>query len=289
MRTSGWNPPEQGWKIGEKAALQTLDGFCAPSGKGSAIASYAKERNFPALASTSRLSPYLHLGVISPRECAARALAILEQPEEGDSYSGASAWLDEFIWRDFFLHATLHANSQPLVSGAFQSPQREWRDAPVDFVAWTEGKTGYPLVDAAMRELRATGWMHNRCRMVVASFLVKHLLIDWRLGERYFMQQLIDGDVAANRGNWKWVAGVGVDAAPWFRMMNPTLQAQRFDPEGAYIRRWLPEFARLPLKFQVEPFRIQPEEERQFDFHLGVDYPRPMIEHEFARARALRK
>ena len=165
--------------------------------------------------------------------------------------------------------------------------QIPWANDLADFAAWCEGRTGYGVVDAAMRQLVQTGWMHNRARMIVASVLVKDLLIDWRWGERFFMQHLVDADPAANNGGWQWTAGVGTDAAPYFRIFNPILQAAKFDPDGAYVRRWVPELARVPTRFIHEPWAIPADEQRRAGCIIGKDYPAPIVDHSWARARVL--
>jgi deoxyribodipyrimidine photo-lyase len=162
-----------------------------------------------------------------------------------------------------------------------------WRNSPEDLSAWQSGQTGYPVVDAAMRQLAETGWMHNRARMITASFLAKHLLINWQEGERWFMRTLVDGDPAANNGGWQWTAGTGTDAAPYFRVFNPILQGQKFDPEGKYVRRWVPELARVPVKYIHTPWEMPDSEQRAFGARIGRDYPAPIVEHAAARERVL--
>jgi deoxyribodipyrimidine photo-lyase len=162
-----------------------------------------------------------------------------------------------------------------------------WDNDPEDFRAWQEGRTGYPIVDAGMRQLEATGWMHNRARMIVASFLTKDLLIDWRWGERHFMQHLIDGDPAANNGGWQWSAGTGTDAAPYFRIFNPVSQGEKHDPEGAYVRRWVPELAAVPADAIHHPWTLSAEAQRAAGCVIGVDYPSPIVDHKSARERTL--
>ena len=162
-----------------------------------------------------------------------------------------------------------------------------WENDETAFAAWCQGRTGYPVVDAAMRQLVETGWMHNRARMIVASFLVKDLLIDWRWGERFFMQHLVDGDPAANNGGWQWTAGTGTDAAPYFRIFNPTLQGKRHDPEGAYARRWLPELSRVPDRYIHEPWKMPLDVQREAGCIVGQDYPAPIVDHGWARERVL--
>jgi deoxyribodipyrimidine photo-lyase len=214
------------------------------------IENYHEQRNFPALAGTTRLSVHLRFGTVSIRKLATVARAKNE------------TWLNELIWRDFYHMILWHF---PHVAERAFKPAYDhiqWRNHPEEFGAWCNGQTGYPLVDAGMRELNATGFMHNRVRMVVASFLTKHLLIDWRWGEHYFAKKLLDFDLAANNGGWQWAAGSGCDAAPYFRVFNPLLQTEKFDPEQAYIKKWVPE--------------------------LGTAaYPPPIVEHAFARKRAL--
>ena len=215
------------------------------------IRNYGERRDFPALPGTSRLSVHLRFGTVSIRSLVLRALGKSE------------VWLNELIWRDFYFNI-LHHFAHVSDGHAFRKEydRMEWRNNEMEFEAWTNGQTGYPIVDAGMRELNATGFMHNRVRMIVASFLVKHLLIDWRWGEAYFAAKLLDFDFAANNGGWQWAAGSGCDAAPYFRVFNPTLQTKKFDGELAYIKKWVPEFQEL-------------------------DYCKPIVNHEYARERVL--
>lgn len=199
----------------------------------------------------------------------------------------AETWLNELIWREFYvqiLHEFPHVRG-----GAFRPVYDEivWLDDPAGLTARQEGRTGYPIIDAAMRQLQAVGWMHNRLRMTVASFLVKDLLIDWRLGERWFMQHLLDGDPAANNGGWQWTAGVGTDAAPNFRIFNPISQGIKFDPEGIYVRRWLPELAHVPVASIHAPWTLGSADQKRARCQIGVDYPAPIVDHAFARQRVL--
>jgi len=189
---------------------------------------YADDRDFPGRDATSRLSPLIAAGELTIAACAAAALAAPPSP-------GREKWLDELCWHDWFEHVKSSGLDPPRLEPRWNAPGE-------DFERWRTGTTGFPLVDAGMRELAATGWMHNRARMVTASFLVKHLHLDWRLGESWFAEQLVDYDPAQNEGNWQWVAGTGLDAQPWFRILNPERQRERFDPDGAYCRRWLPEW-----------------------------------------------
>jgi deoxyribodipyrimidine photo-lyase len=257
----------ESWPGGERAASDRLTSFAAQG-----IARYHEDRDRPDRDGTSRLSPYLAVGAVSPRRCLQAAL------DAGIDAPGAQAWRDELIWREFYQHAT--AAFDGLSRGAAFRPANdtvEWRDDPAGFDAWRTGRTGYPLVDAAMRQLTGIGWMHNRLRMLVAMFLTKHLLIDWRAGERHFMEMLVDGDFAANNGGWQWSAGTGTDAAPYFRIFNPLTQARKFDPEGAFVRRWVPELARVAGTAIFEPWRTG----------AAPDYPAPIVEHAWARQRAL--
>ncbi len=251
------------------------------------IARYADDRNRLDLAGTSGLSPYLRFGMISAREC---VVAGLEAMALGDASArrGAETWLNELIWREFYVSILYHFPN--VLREAFRPELRAipWINDETQFAAWCAGRTGYPIVDAAMRQLVQTGWMHNRARMIVASFLVKDLLIDWRWGERFFMHHLIDGDPAANNGGWQWTAGVGTDAAPYFRVFNPVLQAAKYDPEGAYVRRWVPELARLPDAFIHAPWLAPADVQRRAGCVIGRDYPAPIVDHASTRTRVLR-
>ncbi len=256
---------------GSGAARRRLDRFLA-----SAVVDYAWQRELPAVAGTSRLSPHLRFGTISVRECLDRALAAARADRR--LVPGVAKWTDELVWREFY-HAIL-ADHPRVLRGAFRPAldRIEWEDDEAGLRAWCEGRTGYPFVDAGMRELLESGFMHNRVRMVVASFLCKDLLIDWRHGERFFMQHLVDGDPANNNGGWQWAASTGSDAQPYFRIFNPVSQGERFDPEGGYVRRWLPELRRLPGARVHRPWD-HPAESR--------GYPARIVDHALARERAL--
>lgn len=195
---------------------------------------------------------------------------------------GAFTWFNELVWREFYRHLIVSwpqlCKHRPFTAW---TQWVKWRESPEDLAAWQQGKTGYPIVDAAMRQLNETGWMHNRLRMICASFLVKDLLIDWREGERYFMSQLLDGDLAANNGGWQWAASTGTDAAPYFRIFNPTTQGERFDPEGRFIRHWLPELAAVPDKDIHQPHRWADKH------HHQLNYPLPIVDHKTARQNTL--
>ena len=256
---------------GAGSARGRLDAFL-----GGAAHRYHVDRNLPAVAGTSKLSPYLRFGAISIRECVRAGLALAEA--EPGAERGVMTWLDELVWREFH-HAILDTHPQVLV-GAFRAAYDalEWDDDADRLQAWQAGMTGYPIVDAGMRELAATGWMHNRARMIVASFLTKDLHIDWRAGERWFMRRLVDGEPASNNGGWQWAASTGTDAQPYFRIFNPTLQGERFDPAGEYVRRWIPELEGLSGKAIHRPWAGPPESRA---------YPAPIIDHRRERLVAL--
>jgi len=270
-------------EAGEGAALARLDAFLEET-----VYGYAEGRNQLDRAATSFLSPYLRFGALSIRQAYWGAQAAIDLAEDAAAKAGAESWLNELIWREFYMALLYHFPHTIDQSLRDQYRDFEWLDDAAAFEAWCAGRTGYPVVDAAMRCLTATGWMHNRARMIVASFLTKDLLIDWREGERYFMQQLIDGDSASNVGGWQWAAGVGADAQPFFRVFNPTLQGQRFDPDGAFVKQWLPELARVPVELVHEPWKMTPLEQQAAGCIIGRDYAAPIIDHHFARDRALR-
>ncbi|HRQ45894.1 MAG TPA: deoxyribodipyrimidine photo-lyase [Rhodocyclaceae bacterium] len=246
---------------------------------GGRIDRYKQERDYPALNGISRLSVHLRFGTVSVRKLAAYAWT--------RGSAGALAWLDELIWRDFY-HMILWHHPR-VVDTSFRSEydRVRWDDAPGLFAAWCDGRTGYPLVDAAMRQLNTTGFMHNRLRMLTASFLTKDLGIDWRLGERYFADRLVDYDLAANNGGWQWAASTGCDAQPWFRIFNPVTQSERFDPQGTFIRIHVPELAAVPDRFVHAPWRMAPLEQAAVGLRIGVDYPEPVVDHALARERTL--
>lgn len=262
------------WPVEDKHAFELLNEFIADR-----LKDYKTDRDFPAIDGTSQLSPYLNIGILSIRECV-QALFTSSQGYFQLEDVGQQTWLDELLWREFYQH-TLHDFPKVSRHQPFKENTKaiEWRDAPEDLAAWQQGRTGIPIVDAGMRQLLATGWMHNRVRMITAMFLSKNLLIDWRLGEAWFMQHLIDGDLAANNGGWQWCASTGMDAAPYFRIFNPVNQSQRFDPNGDYIREWVPELAHLDAKTIHEPYAKNPD--------LGLDYPKPIVDLKSSRARAI--
>ena len=276
---------------GEDEAQRRLTDFtgqshCAKDSQLDAlIYSYASGRDRQDLDGTSLLSPYLRLGMLSARQAITTAYQAIRTAPHPEGLKSAETWLNELIWREFYIHILYHF---PRVRKEnFRLPNVRWVNDPQQFRAWCEGRTGYPVVDSAMRQLQHTGWMHNRSRMIVASFLTKDLLIDWRWGERWFMQHLIDGDPAANNGGWQWTAGTGTDAAPYFRIFNPISQSIKHDPQGEYIRFWLPELDKVPDEFIHEPWKIPADIQAQSQFRIGVDYPSPIIDHGQARQRAL--
>jgi deoxyribodipyrimidine photo-lyase len=255
---------------GEAEASRLLERFAAE-----AADRYADDRSFPGRVGTSRLSPHLHFGTISPRTVLAKS---------GSSRKFAL----ELAWRDFFHHLLFHF---PNVAGESFRPEFHafpWRDAGAGLVAWKQGRTGYPFIDAGMRELSGTHWMHNRARMAAASFLTKDLHADWRIGEKWFEHELADADLANNNGGWQWAAGTGADAAPYFRILNPVLQSKRFDPEGEYIRRFVPELANVPDAKIHEPWTMTALEQSLANCRIGVDYPAPIVDHARERQTALR-
>ncbi len=272
----------RGWTPGEKGAAASLSRFLDE-----ALADYPENRDRPDLPGTSRLSPHLHFGEISPGQVwqAVTARAAVD-PERGVA-RGAEAFLRQLGWREFAHHLLHHFPRTP------EEPLREefsrfpWRRDEKGLEAWKEGQTGYPFVDAGMRELLETGWMHNRVRMIVASFLVKDLLIPWQRGAAWFLETLVDADLANNTLGWQWVAGCGADAAPYFRIFNPVTQGERYDPEGRYVRKWVPEIAALPAKWIHRPWEAPPDVLREAGVRPGRTYPEPIVDHRAARERAL--
>ncbi len=264
----------------EAEALRRLDEFI--NGGAFAYATgrnvLAAERHDDTRPESSFLSPYLRFGMLSPRQAYQAAREAYPQAVTAEARASLETWVSELVWRDFYMHILYHF---PQVLKSSFRPEYDrvaWRSAPDELQQWKDGLTGYPVVDAAMRQLRAMGWMPNRARMIVASFLTKDLLIDWREGERHFMRWLIDGDPAANNGGWQWSAGTGTDAQPYFRIFNPVSQGENYDPDGRYVRRWVPELAAVPDKFIHQPW-VLPEPPN--------DYPPPMVDHSAARERTL--
>lgn len=270
---------------GEQAARARLQWFL----KGP-VHDYVNGRNLPGQDGTSKLSPHLRFGTISARTTVHGALNILSK---GGQVSRADVftWMDELVWREFFqqvLTAFPHVAEGPFkTKPGLPAPRPAGPERDRLFTAWCQGQTGYPIVDAGMRQLNRTGWMHNRVRMVVASFLVKDLRIDWQSGERHFMQHLVDGDLAANNGNWQWCASTGTDAMHGYRIFNPRIQSEKFDPEGEYIRRYVPELAAVQTKWIHEPHLMPQEEQDRAGCRIGSDYPEPIVDHRQARQEYL--
>lgn len=239
------------------------------------------------LNATSSISPYLRFGMISARQTALTAIKLLQRAPSADARKGIEAWLNELIWREFYQAILFHFPHAH--KGSFREELRHipWSNDRSAFQAWCDGRTGYPIVDAAMRQMTQTGWMHNRARMITASFLTKDLLIDWRWGEKFFMQYLLDGDLAANNGGWQWTAGTGTDAAPYFRIFNPILQSKKFDPDGDYIRRWVPELKNVPPEYVHTPWDMPLALQNRTGCRIGEHYPAPIIDHAWARERTL--
>jgi deoxyribodipyrimidine photo-lyase len=269
---------------GERSAQKRLHWFIEGP-----IQTYGNGRNLPGIDGSSRLSPHFRFGTLSSRTAIHAALAALGK---GGRVSSADVlmWVDELVWREFF-QQVLSAFPR-VVDGPFRNvavpPAREpgfERDRL--FQAWCAGRTGYPIVDAGMRQLNQTGWMHNRVRMIAASFLIKDLRIDWQSGERYFMRGLLDADVAANNGNWQWCASTGTDAMRGYRIFNPALQSKKFDPEGAYIREYVPELAKVASKWIHEPHLMTPDEQVRYGCRIGGDYPAAIVDHRQARQEYL--
>ena len=279
--TPNWAPSwEQLWQPGERGAVRKLKAFMR-----GAIAQYDKGRNYPARGATSGLSPHLHFGEIAPHRIFRSVReAELANPELDNE---AEKFLSELGWREFSYHLLFHFPTMPTHAFKSDFAAFPWVGGVDALTAWQQGKTGYPIVDAGMRELWQTGYMHNRVRMVAASFLCKHLLVDWRSGQRWFWDTLVDADLANNACGWQWVAGSGADASPYFRIFNPTTQAQKFDGDGDYLRRWLPELAALPNKFLHQPSSAPIGVLSDAGVILGETYPFPIVDHRDARGAAL--
>lgn len=259
----------------EKGAMRRLQAFAQDE---EGIWKYGEQRNRVDITGTSSLSAHLHFGMISARTAVAQARKAISEGPTKNAAASARSWLNELVWREFFQSAIYHFPRSLSQSLRPEFESIDWLDQEGDIAAWQTGNTGYPIVDAAMRQLQQEGWIHNRLRMVVASFLVKDLLVDWRHGAKWFMKHLVDGDTAANIGGWQWTAGTGLDAAPYFRVFNPVLQGKKFDPEGVYVRRWVHELEHVPEKHIHAPWEFG-------DPTPG--YPAPIVDHKLARTRAL--
>ena len=271
----------EAWQPGEDGAAINLKRFLDE-----ALAGYADMRNRPDKAGTSRLSPHLHFGEISPHQCW-HAAALRGAAQTGKADKGLEVFHKELVWREFSYNLLIHWPDLPEKPFRREFAAYPWSKNKKALKAWQRGQTGYPIVDAGMRELWHTGWMHNRVRMVVASFLIKHLLIPWQQGEAWFWDTLVDADLASNAASWQWVAGSGADAAPYFRIFNPVTQGETFDPEGVYVRRWVPEIAALPDADLHAPWMAPPAVLASAGIVLGRTYPLPIVDHGEARARAL--
>ncbi|AMX20320.1 Deoxyribodipyrimidine photo-lyase [Acinetobacter pittii] len=262
------------WPAGEVFALEQLDIFIKDH-----LSDYKLERDFPNVKGTSQLSPYLNLGILSIRQC----LQALFRAEHGNFHltnEGQQTWLDELLWREFYQHILFdfpHVSKH--IPFKKDTQKIKWNHNPEHLTAWQTGQTGIPIIDAGMRQLLKTGWMHNRVRMITAMFLCKNLLIDWRVGEQWFMEHLIDGDLAANNGGWQWCASTGTDAVPYFRIFNPIAQSKKFDPNGDYIRQWVDELAHLDNKTIHEPYSTKT--------NIQLNYPKPIVDLKVTRLKAI--
>ncbi len=272
------------WTPGEAGARRQLAAFVTE-----AVHAYDDERNRPDRRGTSRVSPHLHFGEVGPRQVWAAVKDLGRERGTFPASNGARVFLSEIGWREFAHHLLFHFPDTPERPLRREFEQFAWAEDPdgAQLRAWQRGQTGYPIIDAGMRELWATGWMHNRVRMIVASFLVKHLRLPWNEGAAWFWDTLVDADLAANTLGWQWSAGCGADAAPYFRIFAPVLQGQKFDPDGAYVRRWVPELAKVPDKFLHAPWTAPAEVLARAGVELGATYPPPIVDHAEARAGAL--
>ena len=272
-------------KGGSTHGIATLERFFSEK-----ICRYKEDRDFPEITGTSLLSAHLRFGTVSARDIVHRAFSLLEETKSQTGKVGIETFTSELVWRDFYFQ--ILENFPVVEKESFQPSFRNlrWENRDEYFETWKQGKTGFPIVDAAMRQLNQTGWMHNRLRMIVASFLTKDLLIDWRWGEQYFMQTLVDGDMAANNGGWQWSASTGTDAQPYFRIFNPASQSQKFDPQGRFIKTFVPELHAVPVKYIHAPNELlkkSPLLAKELGIELGTDYPFPIIDHAEQRDKAL--
>jgi deoxyribodipyrimidine photo-lyase len=270
------------WTPGEAAAAASLHAFLAGPLDG-----YGDGRNRPDYVSTSRLSPHLRFGEIGPRQIWHATRSAVDSGAAAANPADAEKFLAEIGWREFSYHLLFHNPTLARDNYNRRFDAFPWRPDAAALAAWQRGATGYPIVDAGLRELWTTGWMHNRVRMITASFLIKHLLIDWRAGEEWFWDTLVDADPASNAASWQWVAGSGADAAPYYRIFNPVTQGLKFDQKGAYVRRWIPEIAGLDDSAIHEPFKADPSSLRRAGITLGETYPRPLVDLDIGRKRAL--
>lgn len=273
----GW---DKLWQPGEDGAQERFTTFLNDELKG-----YKELRNRPDLPHVSRLAPHLHFGELSPRQIWLRIDQVIDQNPELET--DARKFLSELAWREFSYHLLFHFPGLPEDNLKPEFNSYPWRRSSKDLRAWQQGQTGYPMVDAGMRELWQTGYMHNRVRMLTASFLIKHLRLDWRHGHHWFNDTLLDADLANNSASWQWVAGSGADAAPYFRIFNPILQGEKFDPHGVYVRKWVPELENMPDDYLHKPFEAPDEVLKSAGVTLGKTYPKPIVSHSAARTAAL--
>jgi len=274
--------PNPHFPASEDAAATRLQDFLAEK-----IFSYHQDRDLMDRDGTSMLSPYLKSGMLSIHRVWDMTEELLTDPSNGKINQGVATWQNELIWREFYQYILYHF---PHVRDeAFDASFRSisWRDSNHDLQAWQSGMTGFPVVDAAMRQLLGISWMHNRARMITASFLTKDLLINWQEGEKWFMQHLVDGDIASNNGGWQWSAGVGTDAAPYFRIFNPILQGKKFDPAGKYIKKWVPELRNVPESYIHEPWLMPMDMQEQSGVCIGKEYPQQIVDRAMSRERTL--
>ncbi|MFT5124754.1 MAG: deoxyribodipyrimidine photo-lyase, partial [Verrucomicrobiales bacterium] len=273
---------ESDWTPGEAGALAELDRFLDH-----ALIGYSDGRDRPAMRGTSRMSPYLHFGEISPNTIWYNVHEHAQSTGGAGTITAATSYLREIAWREFAHHLLYHFPQTPDAPLKAVYENFPWNERPGQLAAWQQGMTGYPIVDAGLRELWHTGWMHNRVRMIVASFLIKDLLIDWRKGAAWFWDTLVDADLANNTMGWQWTAGCGADASPFFRVFNPMSQGEKFDPNGDYARKWCPELSDLPNKWIYRPFEAPAEILSAAGVTLGKHYPKPIVNHKVAREKAL--
>ncbi len=272
----------ESWTPGEAGAQSRLTSFLDEG-----LARYRRDRDRLDLPATARLSPHLHWGEISPRQIWHASRMRMQSGRDAPTEGATEAFLRQLGWREFTHHLLFHWPDLPSRPWRSKFDAFPWRSDPAALRAWQKGTTGYPIVDAGMRELRHTGWMHNRVRMITASFLIKDLMIPWQTGEAWFWDTLVDADLAQNAFSWQWIAGSGADAAPYFRILNPALQGQKFDPDGGYVRHWVPELARLPNAFLQQPWTAPSNILASAGVALGGNYPLPLVQHGAARDRAL--
>lgn len=274
---------EATWRPGEESAWGRLEHFLQK-----ALTDYQENRDRPDLEGTSRLSPHLHFGEISPRQIVAAVKTHLHKLPKATLQSAAEGFLRQLGWREFSYHLLYHFSKTPTEPLDVRFTRFPWPSVPSAVLqAWQRGRTGIPIVDAGLRQLWSTGWMHNRVRMLVASFLTKHLLIPWQEGARWFWDTLVDADLANNTQGWQWVAGCGADAAPYVRIFNPVLQGLKFDPQGDYVRRWVPELGKMPAAWIHQPWKAPAEACQNAGLRLGKDYPMPIVDLAISRERAL--